>query len=94
VVAPPAQYAAFYGQSFSSTDGWVVTGSTATSYFTSCAGTRMFGGYGVLGSGASISKIISLPPHYQVDVSFTFFKIDSWDAESLLVYIDGEQSYR
>ena len=54
----------------------------------------MLGGFGVFGQGASITKILTLPPHYQIDVSFNFFKIDSWDQESLLVYVDGIQVFK
>jgi len=53
----------------------------------------MFGGFGFFGAGVSVLKMFTLPPHYAIRVTFTFFKIDSWDNEMFAVYIDGRESF-
>ena len=41
----------------------------------------MFGGFGVFGKGAAVSKKFTLPPHYRLKIKMAFVKIDSWDNE-------------
>jgi hypothetical protein len=51
----------------------------------------MFGGYGVFGVGAVISKVFSgLPSHNTMVVRMQFWKIDSWDSEIAFLYLDGK----
>ena len=42
------------------------------------------------GIGASIIyKYIDLVPHWSVNITLGFWKIDSWNDESVLFYING-----
>lgn len=50
---------------------------------------RLLGGYGVLGKQSSLFKELRLPPHYSVQMKFNLFKIDSWDNEAFLLFVDG-----
>lgn len=38
-------------------------------------------------------KQFVLPSHYLLNVKFNLLKIDSWDNEQMLVYVDGTQAY-
>jgi len=40
-----------------------------------------------------IGTKLNLQPHYEVTISFNFYKVDSWDNEVFLVYVDGTQVY-
>jgi hypothetical protein len=52
----------------------------------------ILGGYGQFGTGASTNKTFSSPfTHSQYSISFNFIRIDSWDGESGLAYVDGSQ---
>ncbi|CAD8205527.1 unnamed protein product [Paramecium pentaurelia] len=80
-------YSAFTSNNIIDNEGWFVQGNYGqlTSF---CDGVSLFGGFNLFGSGTSISKLISLPPHYKVRVSFEFWKIDSWDQEYAYFFID------
>lgn len=57
--------------------------------FQMCGTDKILGGYNQMGSGYTIQKTFSnLPPHTQIEISFDFMKIDSWDNEILYVSID------
>jgi hypothetical protein len=86
---PDAFYSAFYSNTFTATDGWVVNGATQSSVVSSCGDVRILGGYNIMGKGASVLKQLALPTHYQVDITFNFLKIDSWDNHNFFVWVDG-----
>ena len=69
--------------------GW--SGSSTTT--TSCGGfTKILGGYGVYGQGASAVRNLSgLQKHNKLRVNFTFVKVDTWDGESGEFYVDGKK---
>ncbi|CAD8193714.1 unnamed protein product [Paramecium pentaurelia] len=81
------QYSAFTSNNIVDNEGWWVQGSSGqlTSF---CGAESLFGGYNAFGSGVSVSKIISLPPHYKIRVSLEFWKIDSWDDEFVYFILD------
>ena len=63
-------------------------------YITTCGTERMFGGYGKFGQGMELTKIFDvLPTHTSVQITFSFFKIDSWDAEIFEVWVDGVSKF-
>ena len=67
---------------------WTYTGCTLA-YQTECGEFTIVGGYKNFGQNCKMSKSFILPlPHYQLAYHFNFFKIDSWDGESLLVEVD------
>ena len=54
-------------------------------YTTTCGNVSLFGGYNKFGLSLSLQKSIDLIfPHYQVQLTMKFYKIDAWD-----LYIDG-----
>jgi hypothetical protein len=85
-----AFYSAFNTQRFTDSDGWTVNSPFQATIITACAGQRLLGGYKVFGKGSSIVKYITLPPHYEVSIKFKLYKIDSWDNEKFLLYVDGQ----
>lgn len=45
------------------------------------------------GSGYFTSKkLFNIPPHFKIKVKVKVFKIDSWNYESLYLYVDGNYS--
>ncbi len=51
---------------FKELDGWVLSGVTATSKFTTCGIYTIFGGYGVFAVTAGVTKTVTgLPTHTQ-----------------------------
>ncbi|CAD8205747.1 unnamed protein product [Paramecium pentaurelia] len=80
------QYSAFTSNNIIDNEGWSVQGNNGLTSF--CNGVSLFGGFNVFGSGASASKLINLPPHYKLRVSFEFWKIDSWDKEYAYFILD------
>jgi hypothetical protein len=83
-------YSAFTTNNFTDTAGWTAIQPATQNLFTSCSGNRLFGGYGVFGAGAGAVLYRDLQPHYSVSIRMTVYKIDSWDGESFLVYVDGK----
>ncbi|CAD8095968.1 unnamed protein product [Paramecium primaurelia] len=81
------QYTAFTSNNIIDNEGWWVQGNNGqlTSF---CNGVSLFGGFNLFGSGASVSKSISLPPHFRIRVSLEFWKIDSWDDEFVYFILD------
>lgn len=49
----------------------------------------MVGGFDIFGSNTLLIKKFELPPHYEITLKITMFKIDSWDNESFFVFVDG-----
>jgi hypothetical protein len=61
---------------------WVVTGPGVTKTVTTCAGTSIFGGYGIFGAGAAASRqFTGLPVHNTVRLQMQLWKLDTWDGE-------------
>jgi hypothetical protein len=84
-------YRAFTEDKFKEAKGW--THPSTSNPISTCGNQNIFGGYGAFGAGALTAATISLEPHYELTMSFTLFKIDSWDNEIFLVYADGMQVY-
>lgn len=63
-------YKAFQGNTFVGLDGWNIVLPYDENGITSCGGTRLLGGFGVIGKGSSLVKQIDLPPHSGVDIRF------------------------
>lgn len=53
-----------------------------------CNNEPWVGGFGVLAKGASIVRSFRLPAHYAIEIEFDFLKVDSWDNEQFLTYVD------
>ncbi|KAL4464823.1 hypothetical protein ABPG74_011384 [Tetrahymena malaccensis] len=71
---------------FVGTDGWSILGSSCEPQNTSiCNNTRILGGYGCFGTGATATQTFLIAHHWQVNVKIRFWMIDSWDTESLVV---------
>lgn len=49
----------------------------------------IIGGFGKFGAKEELRKIIKLKPHYRLRITFLWVKIDSWDNEAAILYIDG-----
>jgi len=49
------------------------------------------GGYKVAGKGVYFERIINLPAHKKITISFTVYAIDSWDNELFSVKADGTE---
>ncbi|CAD8059213.1 unnamed protein product [Paramecium primaurelia] len=81
-------YTSFNGNNPNDAEGWIVSNNYQGNLFTKCNGVTLFGGYYAFGNKAIVSKLFKLPPHYQLKITFQFWKIDSWDNES--VYLIAE----
>ncbi|CAD8162475.1 unnamed protein product [Paramecium octaurelia] len=81
-------YQAFNSTVITDNEGWLMQGNNGAEFTSTCGTTSLFGGYNILGAGASVSKIISLPAHFKIRVSLEFWKIDSWDNEKLYIILD------
>lgn len=63
------------------TNGWKV--AVGKDMFTTCVGIQIYGGAGVFGSGATLTKTFtSLPVHNQLKFKIQFWKIDAWEGEA------------
>lgn len=80
--------------SFGEIDNWVTSGVTTSQVITACGNNRIYGGYGVFGAGAATTRLLTdLPPHSQISIAFTLYRIDKWDNARFLIYVDGVQSF-
>ena len=55
---------------------------------------KIFGGYGLFGSSVDLRRTYFLKniPHYSLEYSFDFIKIDEWDLEDRVsIYLDGAE---
>lgn len=60
---------------------------------TQCGGDQIFGGHNVFGAGTSAVLNTALNPHYELTITLNLFKIDSWDEEQFLLFVDGAQVF-
>ncbi|EGR30342.1 hypothetical protein IMG5_134320, partial [Ichthyophthirius multifiliis] len=84
----------FGADKFSQSDvqGWTVQGQK--NLVSECAGQSVFGGYDAFGQGAVASKVYSSGvPHYELEISFELFAIDSWDDEVFTLKLDDKVVY-
>ncbi|CAK93056.1 unnamed protein product (macronuclear) [Paramecium tetraurelia] len=81
-------YKSFQDSNTMDASGWIVLNNFNGILFSTCNGTRLFGGYNSFGPNTTVSKHFSLPPHYQINVTFEFWKIDSWNAEYVYFFAD------
>ena len=57
--------------------------------FQMCGANKILGGFNQMANGYTLQKTFSnLPAHSQMEISFDFLRIDSWDNENLYVSID------
>ncbi|EAR95398.3 hypothetical protein TTHERM_00077020 (macronuclear) [Tetrahymena thermophila SB210] len=67
---------------------WTVTNTQCpkTKYsVTRCGKTQILGGYNCLAENAQISRSFTLPHHWSIYIKVTFWLIDSWDSEYLIM---------
>ncbi|CAD8166151.1 unnamed protein product [Paramecium pentaurelia] len=80
----------FFGD-FSTAENWYRR-NTALSPTTSCGSSILFGGYQNFDNNQFIAKTFELPPHYQVAIKFSFWRIDQWDDhDHFSIYQDNVQ---
>ncbi|CAD8148553.1 unnamed protein product [Paramecium pentaurelia] len=76
-------------------DGWNVKGSSNVIKTSTCAGIPIVGGPGNFGNNVSIQKIFDkLVPHYRIKVIAQFWKIDNWDNDNAVLYIDNQEKWK
>ena len=72
---------------------WVCFTSNSE-WVSSCSVYHVLGGYNILGStNYCQTSFNSLRPHYSLSISLTFLKIDNWNSNHFLIYIDTIQQY-
>ena len=60
-------------------------------YLSNCGDFNMVGGFKIFGSKAYMMKLFNnLLPHYSAGILLYFYKIDSWDSENMMVYMDAK----
>ncbi|CAD8190167.1 unnamed protein product [Paramecium pentaurelia] len=82
-------YTAFSEGNFNK-EGWLIEVPHSTTLFQKCGNETMFGGFSTFSSDTLITQNSSLPPHYQVKVSFKYWKIDSWNDEWVYIFFDDK----
>lgn len=87
-------YTAWAGNSFQDLEGWAIQNAYSTPYWQYCGVNKMIGGFNILGAKSALVKSIPLPPHYKMRIRVQFWKIDSWDGESFIIYVDGVNVYQ
>ncbi|CAK93053.1 unnamed protein product (macronuclear) [Paramecium tetraurelia] len=83
-------YQSFQDTNTMDTSGWILSNNYNGLTFSTCAGSRLYGGYNLFGANTILSKLFSLPPHYKINLTFEFWKIDSWDAEYVYMFVDDK----
>ncbi|CAD8107342.1 unnamed protein product [Paramecium primaurelia] len=76
---------------FDDLNGWEVYQNKNSPVITTCMGTSLIGGFGVIGSGGYITKTFKIPPHTRLRLQVLVYKIDSWDNEKLIIEVDDAQ---
>ncbi|KAL4508013.1 hypothetical protein ABPG72_021386 [Tetrahymena utriculariae] len=67
---------------------WTVTNTQCPKVkysVTRCGKTQILGGYNCLAQNAQISRSFTLPHHWSIYIKVTFWLIDSWDSEYLIM---------
>lgn len=84
-------YSAFTTATINKADiaGWTINKPKSKNLITTCGKDQMFGGYNVFGVGSSAILNVDLNPHYEITIALNFFKLDSWDNEVFLLFVDG-----
>ncbi|CAK60849.1 unnamed protein product (macronuclear) [Paramecium tetraurelia] len=82
------QHQYFNTTTLTDSEGWWVQGNKGQNIST-CGNVQLFGGFNAFGTGAAVSNLIPLDPHFKIRVTFQFWKIDSWDNE-IVYYILGD----
>ncbi|CAD8098325.1 unnamed protein product [Paramecium primaurelia] len=82
-------YSAFSEGNFNK-EGWHIEVPHSTTLFQKCGNETMFGGFSTFSNDTLITYNSSLPPHYQVKVSFKYWKIDSWNNEWVYIFFDDK----
>ncbi|CAD8189874.1 unnamed protein product [Paramecium octaurelia] len=80
----------FYAQKFTSLEGWILKETQQNLIITNYQDKTIVGGYGILGVGATAEKLFILPPHTQLRLEVTLYKIDSWDGENIIIEVDSQ----
>ncbi|KAL4464818.1 hypothetical protein ABPG74_011379 [Tetrahymena malaccensis] len=92
-IAKPAYYVgfqAFMGDNWDIEEAktWTITNTQCPKVkysVTRCGKTQILGGYNCLAENASISRSFTLPHHWSIYIKVTFWLIDSWDSEYLIM---------
>ncbi|CAD8213792.1 unnamed protein product [Paramecium pentaurelia] len=80
----------FKDNSFVDNEGWQVYNANQSIGY--CNQTKLFGGFYGFHQNTTITKFITLPPHYAIMITLEFWKIDCWDDEYFYIYADGESN--
>ncbi|CAD8148392.1 unnamed protein product [Paramecium octaurelia] len=83
-------YQSFQDTNTMDASGWIVSNNYNGNLFSNCNGFRLFGGADTFAAKTKISKRFSLPPHYKLNVTLEFWKVDSWDDEYVYIIVDDK----
>ncbi|CAD8181501.1 unnamed protein product [Paramecium octaurelia] len=81
-------YQSFQDINSMDSQGWIVSNNQNGNLTSICNGFSLFGGFNLFGNTTIVSKHFSLPTHYQLKITFEFWKIDSWDNEFVYIFVD------
>ncbi|CAD8071148.1 unnamed protein product [Paramecium sonneborni] len=85
----------FLEDKFTGINGWTITSKVpAGKEIGECGGKSLVGGFGIFGVDASASKTFQVPSHRRLKLQTTFYKIDSWDEEFMIIQVDGVEIKR
>ncbi|CAK93812.1 unnamed protein product (macronuclear) [Paramecium tetraurelia] len=80
----------FYAQKFTSLEGWILKETQQNLMITDYQDKTIVGGQNILGVGATAEKLFILPPHTQLRLEVTLYKIDLWDGENIIIEVDDQ----
>ncbi|CAD8130979.1 unnamed protein product [Paramecium sonneborni] len=84
-------YTSFQSDDQNDANGWILSNNYNEKIFTTCKSSLLFGGYNAFGTNTIVSKQFNMPPHYKINITFEFWKIDCWDTE--FAYIITEDTF-
>ncbi|CAD8215397.1 unnamed protein product [Paramecium octaurelia] len=58
-----------------------------------CDSNRIFGGYNCVHYHSFILKTFMLQPHYKLRIKFRFWRIDQWNGDRFVVYVDNIEKH-
>ncbi|CAK65271.1 unnamed protein product (macronuclear) [Paramecium tetraurelia] len=61
--------------------------------FSDCGDSKLLGGYSLFGKQAYVQANFKLPAHTSIQITFDFWKIDSWDDEKFAYFIDNQINF-
>ncbi|CAD8116402.1 unnamed protein product [Paramecium sonneborni] len=84
-------YTNFQGNDPNDAQGWIIYHNYNEKLFTTCNVYELFGGYNAFGMNTIVLKQFNLPPHYQINITLEFWKIDCWDYDTAYIITENTQ---